>query len=156
MRLIYHGLLVALLASCAVHANPVDVPSRQCKDLSKSYFRQPQTAMLESFGTFDLEKQYTIYLCGNQYIHPPFTMFTKPFAAQGAPVANFLRGKVSTARSDLTVRDIVRAYVEMKRQRTFNARDDAELMQALDARISSMKYEDWKAITRKMYEELAQ
>lgn len=148
-------VVVALLASCAGWTKNVDIPSRQCKELSKSFFKQSQWEMVDSLASLGLEMQYAIYLCGNQYIHPPIQGLVKPFAAQGRPVADLLRNKVATARSDLTVRDIVRAFVEMKRQQTFVARDDADLMRVLDARIESMKSPEWKAITREMYSEIA-
>jgi hypothetical protein len=149
-------IIVWILGSCVAWAKPPDVPSRVCKELSKTYFKQSRQEMNDSLAGLDLERQYEIYVCGSQYIHPPILGLVKPFAAQGTPVVNLLRRKLVTVGGDLTVRDIVRVLVEMKRQQVVDARNDVELMGLLDARIEKMKSPEWREITRQMYLELAQ
>jgi hypothetical protein len=149
-------IAVCLLLACVGWAKPPDVPSRVCKELSRTYFRQSQAELMNSLASLDLEKQYVIYLCGSQYKHPPILSLVKPFASQGQPVVDMLRSKVGTSRSDLTVRDILRVFVEMKRQKIFDARNDADLMRLLDERVQEMKSEEWREIARGMCSELAQ
>jgi len=54
-----------------------------------------------------LEKQYAIYVCGNQYLEPPATYFAEPFALEGGRIVGYLKDKLSRASDDGTIRDVV-------------------------------------------------
>src|SRR5262249_4465727 len=91
------------------------VNGTDCTELARTFFKLPDRIQNEEFLRRDIETRYSIYLCGNQYMHPATQYLAEPFARGGKSVADFLRAKLAQANDDLTVRDIVRVFEEMSR-----------------------------------------
>lgn len=125
-----------------------------CAELSRTFFQLPDRAQTEEFLRSDIETRYAIYLCGNQYMHPATQYLAEPFARGGKSVADFLRSKLAKTNDDLTVRDIVRVFVEMKSNRTYDVANDRDLMQLISARAETMKDAEWKRVVAGMVDEI--
>jgi hypothetical protein len=114
-----------------------------CRRLVDTEFSRPLSEN-NDFTQKDLQKQYEIYICGNQYREPPTTALAIDFASEGAVAAKFLEGKLSETTSDATVRDIVSVYAEMTRQNSYDVAGDTQLMSLIRSKVSSMSGSTWK------------
>jgi len=122
--------------------------------LLKTFFNQSTKAQLTAFDTYGIARQYEIFLCGMQSVHPPAMHLATPFALHGRAVVDLLKAKLSQAEDDLTIRDIVFLLTEMKNRQTYNVADDVELMNLIDAGITRMKDENWKQSVEAMVDEI--
>jgi hypothetical protein len=154
MRISVAMILMAGLA-CGSRGNAAEFSQRECQDLEKTLFRQPKAIQRELFANNGIEQRYVIYLCANQYTHPPRLEVADFLADGGAVAAVFLREKLQLTTDDLTVRDITRAFQIMKSRGTFDARRDFGLMHLLEEKIAVMKRPGWKAVVEDMYREIA-
>ena len=125
-----------------------------CVQLARTFFQLPHKIQTEEFLRSDLETRYAIYLCGNQYMRPATIYLAEPFARGGKNVADFLQPKLARANDDLTVRDIVRVFREMRRIGTYDVANDRDLMRLISARVESMKVAEWKESVTRMVEEI--
>jgi len=98
---------------------------------------------MSDFARFPVDTQYAVYLCGNQIIHPPAMHLATPFAAEGAAIVPLLRQKLSQARDDVTIRDIVRVLTQMQVQKTYDVRGDRQLMELMNSSIAGMRDPEW-------------
>jgi len=126
----------------------------KCSQLTEYFYGKPPNARISLFVAADLEKQYAIYLCGNQYLEPPATYLAEPFALEGGRIVGFLKDKLSRASDDGTIRDVVSVLEEMSRQRTYNVGDDSKLMKVVDDRVAAMKDKDWKRLVEQRVKEI--
>ncbi len=101
----------------------------------------------KSMERYSLEDQYKIYIYGMQVIHPPLLELSKPFAKQGQKVIPFLISKLESTDDDAEVSDIVNIIQEMARLKTYNAKQDVKLIEAINISILRMKDSYWKRIT---------
>jgi len=109
----------------------IDQPDQHtCDELADTYFRKPLQKRIDDFTSNTLAEQYNIYICGNQYREPPTLYLADPFASEGARAAAFLRERLAKARDDLTIRDIVIVFREMKRQHSYDVAGDEQLKQS--------------------------
>jgi hypothetical protein len=104
----------------------------------------------------DIEKQYAIYICGNQYLEPPATYLAEPFAREGAGIVGFLKNKLSLASDDGTIRDVVLVFKAMSRQRTYNVAGDTELMKVISEAVGRVKDPFWKKTSEQFLGEIRQ
>jgi hypothetical protein len=116
---------------------------RACPHLAKTYFSRPLQQTIDDFTSQNLDMQYTIYLCGNQFMHPPKLHLAMPFASEGEKAAVFLTQKLEQA-DDLTTRDIILVFAEMTRQNSYDVQGDARLMETLKKRVQSIKDDYWR------------
>lgn len=56
----------------------------------------------------------------------------------------FLKEKLAQAQDDLTIRDIIRVFSEMSRQRSYDVSKDVDLIRHMRAAAARMKNHDWK------------
>ena len=119
---------------------------RQCSKLATTFFRLPSKTQLEEFSRSGLEEQYTLLICGNQAIHPPALQLARALALRGATAVTFLKDKLAQAQGDLTVRDIVAVFAEMRRNHTYDVAADEDLRRLIDRRVAAMKDPDWKRL----------
>jgi hypothetical protein len=144
------SLIILLLMLCAsivtgcIHAADGAI-DKQCSSLVTTFFRLPMKEQIAQFDKRDLKDQYTLLICGNQAIHPPALYLTHHLAKRGQIAAVFLKGELSAAKDDLTIRDIVMVFTEMSRQHTYDVAGDTALLAAIDSRVRTMKDSEWKS-----------
>jgi hypothetical protein len=109
---------------------------------------------LPSSVTMIVDKQYAIYICGNQYMHPPMIHLAEPFAKEGEKVVDFLKPRLLEASDDLIVRDIVLVFTWMARQKTYDVAGDSNLMRITEERVSQMKDPDWRRLSEQDLNEI--
>jgi hypothetical protein len=129
--------------------------TRQCNIWIKTFFREPTKEQIKKFSTFNIEDQYSLFICGNQIVHPPALYLAEPFAANGKVVSDFLKSKLKQATDDLTIRDIIRVFTEMNRQGTHDVVGDNDLMMLIHEAIARMNNEGWKKVCNSMVERMA-
>jgi hypothetical protein len=157
MSIVIRVLVAALaLGTCACRTTAAETVLRECPNLAKTFFAKPTRQTIAEFTSHDLEMQYTIYLCGNQYMHPPTLHLAVPFASGGEKSALFLRQKLAGKTDDLTTHDIVRVFVEMQRQRTYAVKGDASLMVLLREKVQAIRDPYWKGNAESMLAKLDQ
>ncbi|HTZ38598.1 MAG TPA: hypothetical protein VMB77_00455 [Syntrophales bacterium] len=132
------------LSSCSHYKK---VGNYYCSDLIDTiYGKNSLQFRKDDFSSYDIDKQYAIFICGNQYVHPPAMYLAELFAREGGRVVEFLRIKLLEANEDLTIRDLVLVFVEMSRLKTYDVASDDELMRLMTDRVEGMKDPDWKRI----------
>jgi hypothetical protein len=128
-----------------------------CSDLTDIIYGEKSLQYRkDDFGKYDVDKQYAIFICGNQYVHPPMMYLAELFAKEGAKVVGFLKTKLLSADDDLTVRDLIFVFTEMSRLKTYNVATDDELMHLISERLEGMKDPEWKRTTEQMVAEMKQ
>lgn len=144
MKALLVALVVIVVAACVPVSRAEGIDTKACSKLANTYFRKPLKQTISEFTARDLESQYMIYICGNQYIHPPALHLAAPFASEGKPAALFLEQKLSAASSPSSIRDILNVYAEMQRQKTYDVKSNASLIQLLDTKISTIADSYWR------------
>jgi hypothetical protein len=102
------------------------------------------------FSKLSVEKQYAIYICGNQVVHPPMMYLGELFAREGEKIIGFLKVKLRETDDDATIRDLVRLFSEMSRLGTYDVAKDDELMRLISVRLAGMKDPGWREVTEQM------
>lgn len=129
--------------------------TRRCNIWIKTFFREPTKEQMKKFSTFSIEDQYSLFICGNQVVHPPALHLAEPFAAKGETTAIFLKNKLKQTIDDLTVRDIIYVFTEINRQQTYDIIGDGDLMRLMHEAVARMNNEDWKKTCNNMIERMA-
>ena len=109
---------------------------------------------MEKFSDFNIEKQYAIYICGNQKEHPPTLYLAEAFAKEGEHVVSFLSGKLSATKSDSTVRNIISVFSEMKNFKTYDVASNEILMAIIINRADGIKDDFWRGYTQNLVAEI--
>jgi hypothetical protein len=126
-----------------------------CSDLTSIIYGEKSLQHREhEFSKYDVGKQYAIFICGNQYVHPPMMYLAELLAKEGGKVVAFLKMKLLAVKDDLTVRDLIFVFAEMNRLKTYNVAADHELMNLIVERLEGMKDPDWKQIAGQMVDEI--
>ena len=128
--------------------------NKQCDKWIKTFFKMPLKEQIDKFGSYTLDEQYSIYICGNEVVHPPAMYLATSFARNGKAVVKLLKIKLSETIDDLTIRDIVLVFSEMKKQKTYNVLEDSALMKLLRNKVATMQNEDWRKIVEEMMNEI--
>jgi hypothetical protein len=147
------GLLL-LLGGTGCSPPEMRVGDYECSQLTAYFSGQPPKVRMAQFAAADLEKQYSIYICGTQYVDPPARELMEPFARGGGKVVKLLKSKLSQKIDDPTVRDVVWVLAEMSRQRTYDVASDSALMNTVDARVLEIKDPFWKSFTESQLREI--
>lgn len=154
MKLIYISIIMLIFLYGCTGAAREHVRGYSCKEFADTFFQKNHKVMIATFGEYDIDKQYAIYICGNQYIHPPMIHLAEPFAKGGEKIVAFLKDRLLETNDDLTIRDIVSVFSEMSRQEKFNVSNDSDLMQLMNAKITSMSNQNWREMAEKKLNEI--
>jgi len=146
--------VLLLLSATGCHGGREHVRGYNCSELAKTYFSKPLKSTIDDFSDYNVEKQYAIFICGNQYMHPPMLHLAEPFAREGEKIVPFLKARLLEADDDLTVRDIVLVFNWMAREKTYDVAGDGDLMKILQAKINSMKDADWRRLSEQNLDEI--
>jgi hypothetical protein len=135
-----------LIASCEwLESATVPEHLRACPGLARTYFAHGTQVVERDIASHDLDTQYTIYICGNQYMHPPW-MLTEGFVARGGTAASYLKRKLmDPGIPDPTVRDIVDVFADMARQSTYDVKGDSSLVALMESRSARIRAPEWRA-----------
>lgn len=148
--LLFEVVFSLISASCTTNSKAVGCYN--CSELNvtvhKILLRE------DDFVNYDLDKQYAIYICGMQYIHPPMMGLAVLFAREGSKVIDFLKTKLVEANDDLTIRDLVLILNYMSGFKTYNVANDEELMHIICERVEGMKDRGWRESARQMVTEI--
>jgi len=77
-----------------------------------------------------------------------------PFASNGRAGVAFLKVKLSQAKGDLTIHNIIFLLREISIQETYDVRGDNDLMRLMANSIARIKNEDWRRISREMVNQI--
>jgi hypothetical protein len=146
-------LVVATTLSIGCPSNR-KVGQFKCSDFTREFFWQPPEVQMVKFTNYDLDKQYALFICGNQEIHPPAIYLAKPFAREGVKAIDYLRKQLSLTYEDLVIRDIIFVFEEMERQRTYDIAHDDELLQLMATRVTNMKDPGWRETSLRSLQEI--
>ena len=146
---------LCLLVSTARSADAI-VDGYKCSRLTSYFYGEPLKTRLAKFSDADLEKQFAIYICGNQYLEPPAMYFAMPFAREGHRAANFLRTKLAQTTDDGTIRDIIMVFSEMQRQGTYPVASDRELIQLIHSSVARIKDATWRQFAERKVTEITE
>ncbi|MGC1547038.1 MAG: hypothetical protein WA777_00765 [Rhodanobacter sp.] len=119
-----------------------------CSPWLSTFYEMPLKQRLATFDSYSLDNQYQIFICGNQVVHPPAIYLAEPFARRGANAVPFLKAKLAQASDDLTIRDIVLVFVEMKRLNTYSISNDAFLAALVKRKVDDMRDANWRAVAQ--------
>ena len=81
-------------------------------------------------------------------MHPPAIYLAEPFARRGINAVPLLKEKLVQSNDDLTIRDIVLVFSEMKRINTYDVSKDADLAALINAKVGGMRNAGWREITQ--------
>jgi hypothetical protein len=144
------GILLALsLVVTACVATDKYVAGHDCSTLTP-FFHMPIPAQVAEFSRLTTEDKYIVYLCGNQFIHPPTLHLAEPLARTAPDVVPFLTDRLSQTTEDLTTRDIVLVFSLMRRLKTYDVRENPLLKQLMTERVNAMKNANWRQTTLQM------
>lgn len=120
----------------------------ECDSWLSSFYEKPMGRRIAEFGSYDLDSQYQIFLCGNQVLHPPAIYLAEPFARKGRVAVPLLKAKLELADDDLTIRDIILVFSEMSRLGSYSVSKDADLMKLIRKKADGMHDPEWRDIAR--------
>lgn len=127
---------------------------KECKPIVQTFFQMPLKDRMEKFGTYTLEEQYRIFICGNQVMHPPAIYLAGPFAKQGSRAVVLLKAKLASAKDDLTIRDIILVFTEMQRRDTYDVAGDKALIALITDSVRVIQDKDWRRIAQQNLNEI--
>jgi hypothetical protein len=148
--------IVVLAASIGCQPRDLEAPAPgECRELTESFFRKFSISeKMTKFHDFNIEKQYVIYICGNQREHPPSLYLAEAFAKEGEQVVSFLTGKLSATKSDSTVRDIISVFSDMQNFKTYDVASNEILMAIIINRAAGIKDDFWREYTQNLVAEI--
>ncbi len=149
-------LIVYILSHSACSTAMDPILRKQCDVWVKTFYKIPSKERPNRFVNYNMEDQYAIFICGNEVIHPPAMYTAELFAMNGKTAIDFLKAKLSQAKYDPTIRDIILVFREMHRQRNYNVSSDSDLMRLITERVELMKQKGWKEIVEKWVAEIQQ
>ncbi len=148
--------VLSLLSATGCAAANMRVGEYKCSQLTEYFYGKPPNERVSQFVASDLEKQYAIYICGNQYLEPPATYLAEPFAREGGRIVGFLKAKLMAAHGDLTIRDILLVFSEMSRRKSYNVAGDTDLMKVITEGVDRVKDPFWKKTSEQSLDEIRQ
>lgn len=138
-------LLFSLLLTACESNNADVVPNKFDHD----FFRRTISEQILQFSKHSLEVQYELLVVGNQIVHPPAMYLIPEFAKNGQAAIPFIFGKLTQAKEDASIRDIVAILVEMHRLKLYSEAENSDLKELVDKRVAAMRSQ-WKATTERM------
>jgi len=146
--------LVCALCTLGCSAADILVGNYRCSNLTAYFYGDAPKVRLARFAGAELDKQYAIYVCGNQYIEPPATYFATEFAREGHKAVPLLKVRLLEATSDGTIQNIILVFAEMSRQKTYDVVGDKRLMELIQEAGEKVRDSFWKAIVDKEIKEI--
>jgi hypothetical protein len=125
-----------------------------CRLWINSFYKKSLKDRISMFNSYDLNSRYNIYVCGNQFVHPPAIYLASTFASKGADIVSFLKEKLLQSDDDLTVRDIILVFAEMTRLNTYAVSKDFSLMNLINKKLNGMRDAGWKEIVQRNVSEI--
>lgn len=139
-------LMASILISICCACSSVSESRFPCRNYAKQFFEQSSDKRVIEFAKLDIEKQYCIFLYGNQVIHPPAIYLATEFAKQPS-VLPFVTGKLRDTQDDLTIRDIVYVISEIDRMKLYAVGRDKDLMKLLSRKANEINNDGWRKLT---------
>jgi hypothetical protein len=94
---------------------------------------------MTNFRRYDLQKQYEIYIYGNQIREPPAVYLAEAFAMEGRAVVGMLQEKLLTASDDLTVTNIVVVFGWISFLKSYDVAANKNLVDILADKIGHVR-----------------
>ncbi len=147
-----HFRAISITTTVLLHVTRICSAQEQklglCPDLAKTFFAKPPQQRAAEFAKSDLDRQFTIYVCGMQYMHPPLMGLAVEFASQGRTTANYLREKLMSPVDDKTTRDIVMVFQFMAIRGAYDVVGDVALMRLLENKVNNIGDADDRALAQ--------
>lgn len=122
-----------VITGCSIHVSPnEDAAKMDCSKIIKTFYKLSDNKQISAFGSYNVEQQYEIYICGNQKVHPPAIYLAWLFSREGETIVEFLRKKLEAAHGDMTIYNIILVYNYMNRDKIYNVADNSELMLSIE------------------------
>ena len=138
-------ILFALLVMACESNNADVVPNKYDHD----FFRKTTSEQIVQFSKHSLEVQYELLVVGNQIVHPPAMYLIPEFAKHGEAAIPFLFEKLTQAKEEASIRDIVAILAEMRRLKLYSETENSDLKKLIDNRVAAMSGQ-WKEATEEM------
>jgi hypothetical protein len=137
---------ILLLANIGCRSATMDSPTeRECDHLISSFFLKSSAIQRqEEFARLDINSKYSVYICGNQKIHPPTVYLAESFSKEGGAVVPFLMDKLLSTKNDNTIRDIIYVFGWMQRLKTYGVASDNVLIGIINKKASEIHDEFWR------------
>jgi hypothetical protein len=107
--------------------------------MEKQFYREDLASRVERARKLTLDQQYKVFRYGNDVIHPPLMDMADPIAERGKAAIPFLLEQLRADDDDLAARDILLIFSRMAALGTYSVKSDPTVMNALHARVASMK-----------------
>ena len=145
-----------LLGSSVCQSAMVESPTEhECDRLISSFFMKLNAVeRQEQFSHLDIDTQYSVYICGNQKVHPPTVYLAESFSRQGKKIIPFLTDKLLSTKSDHSIRDIVYIFGWMQRLKIYDVASDVALIELINNKTSEIHNEFWREHVKKEVAEI--
>lgn len=150
--LIFHAVFsILLLGSSGCQSAMVESPTEhECDRLISSFFMKLNAEQRqEEFAHFDIDTQYSIYICGNQKVHPPTVYLAESFSKEGKKIIPFLTDKLLSTKSDSSIRDIIYIFGWMQRLKIYDVASDGVLIDLINKKTFEIHNESRRAHVKK-------
>ena len=145
---IIYAIFSILLIGCVSNG-----PDMKYEKMISTFFKMTSTEQIEQFSGYRLDEQYEIFIFGNQVVHPPAVYLAEPFAEGGVDIIPFLKSKLESTQKDVTIRDIVTIFSEMRRLKIHDFSKDQGLIELIENKVNAMDG-IWKDTAQKMVSEI--
>ncbi len=126
-------------------------PQVNCASLGKNF---SYIDAGRDFAALPTEKQYIVYICANQKVHPPMGHLATLFANEGPDVVPFLVRKMEETTTEVTVIDILEVFEAMQNNSSYGVARDKKLLAAIEARIARMSDPLLKPVAKEILAEI--
>lgn len=120
------------------------------QDIESQFFADGFKSRLERLEKYPLAQQYSIFLYGNQTIHPPLTDLAIPIARQGQPALEFILGKLDHSENDLDFRDSLVVFQTMQWGGYYNICRDTAAITRIKDNAKKIRDADWRNVYKQM------
>jgi len=148
-------LIACVVTSAGCGVSRAQALRKDCAPLAETFFWESIDKQLIKFESYDLADQYRVYICGNQFIHPPAIHLSSALAKRGEEAVPFLTEKMRRAKDDLTIRDVINVFYEMQRLGSHDVANDEVLMRLAATKVDHMRAKGWQGIARQSLEGIA-
>lgn len=120
------------------------------QDIESRFFADGFQSRVERLEKYPLAQQYSIFLYGNQTIHPPLTDLAIPIAKRGQPALEFILGELDHSQNDLDFRDSLVVFQTMQWGGYYNICRDTVAMRKIKDNEVKIRNAGWRNVYKQM------
>lgn len=118
------------------------------------FFDLDRRTRLQRMEAYPIERQWRLFLYGQQAVHPPDTLLAIPLAKQGRVAADYILEQLTTTENEGDYHESLMVFLFMKRDGYLNVCGDSDYLNRIRANEFKIQRKGSREIYREMLSSL--